>query len=97
MKEAYQLKEEAISQAKQVYDMATPVQKELDGIVSDISKTLHLPYEPVEQKSIDSVIDKLARKRAAGQAYEIWDMKDHARQRLLLNDFFHKYRRLKVF
>jgi len=32
-------------------------------------------------------IERLARKRAAGQTYEIWDMKDHARQRLLLNDF----------
>lgn len=75
------------STAQEVYSAATQTQQNLDTLLSDVAQQLDIPFEPATQKSLESMENKVARKRAQGEDYSLLSMKDHARGKLELSDF----------
>jgi len=75
--------------AETIYEEAGGEQEALNDLLSGMHDALGLrtPYEAVTQKSVQSMKNKVARKRAEGRDYSLLDMKDHARSRLVLDSF----------
>lgn len=74
-------------QAEDIYRVAAPKQEELNRLMQAISDELHLQGTEGAQKSVDSILDKVRRKSMAGSPYSVYDMKDHVRGALLVNDY----------
>lgn len=76
-------------QLQDVYLAAAEEQSSLNDLLKQIHDELGLetPYESVAQKSIASMENKVKRKQAEGVEYSLLDMKDHARSRLILDNF----------
>ena len=70
-----------------VYRKAGKLQEEVNRLSEDISAKLGLAYEAAEQKSVTSMMNKTARKQAQGKPYTVLDMKDHARNKILIKDY----------
>lgn len=77
------------TQLQDVYLAAAEEQSSLNDLLKQIHDELGLetPYESVAQKSIASMENKVKRKQAEGKEYSLLDMKDHARSRLILDNF----------
>lgn len=71
-----------------VYSAATPLQEELNGIVRGLCEMLGTEYEDTTQKSTESMENKVERKHKEGRGdYTLLSMKDHARQKVFVNDW----------
>lgn len=71
-----------------VYSAATPLQEELNGIVRGLCEMLGTEYEDATQKSKESMRNKVERKHKEGRGdYTLLSMKDHARQKVFVNDW----------
>ena len=72
---------------EELYAAATPVQKQLNKMLREISNDLGFPYSDVTQKSISSINKKIKRKNDLGKKYSMMDMKDHTRSNVMMNDW----------
>ena len=83
------------SQAKAINEgEGLRLQNDLDELVKAVSEDMGLEYSSFKPKSVDSMVNKVIRKNTpaeiaerGGERYELGDMKDHARNKIVLNDF----------
>ena len=75
------------AEAHNVYHAAETVQSSFNTMLTEIADELGIHAVTAGQKSVRSMVDKVNRKREAGQNYGLLDMKDHTRGALVLDSF----------
>lgn len=78
---------ETQSEVREAYKKARDVQARLNNTLSEIAEEIGAQAIQAKQKSMQSMADKVQRKRDAGVNYGVYDMKDHTRGALSLNSF----------
>lgn len=78
---------ETQSEVREAYKKARDVQARLNNTLSEIADEIGAQAIQAKQKSMQSMADKVQRKRDAGVNYGVYDMKDHTRGALSLNSF----------
>ena len=77
--------------AKSIYNEAKKRQKDLDTIMKNITDKITAEgdkavYKSGGNKSIESMVNKVNRKKTAGRDYRLMDMKDHMRGAVMLEN-----------
>ena len=67
------LREDGTANYEAVYERATELQREVNELTAEISARLGTQAEPMTQKSLESMINKVARKHEAGRDYSVPD------------------------
>lgn len=78
---------ETQSEVREAYKKARDVQARLNNTLSEIADEIGAQAIQAKQKSMQSMVDKVQRKRDAGLNYGVYDMKDHTRGALSLKSF----------
>lgn len=75
------------TEAKEIRSKADKLQTELDNTLKSIGDEMGIKVEVGTPKTVESMVSKVMRKQDAGEDYNLFSMKDHARNKVELNSY----------
>ncbi len=75
------------TEAKEIRSKADKLQTELDNTLKSIGDEMGIKVEVGTPKTVESMVSKAMRKQNAGEDYNLFSMKDHARNKVELNSY----------